>query len=38
MVWGAFSAAGTGDLLHWEKSINALELQENIAERLASHN
>ena len=25
MVWGAFSAAGTGELLHWEKSINALE-------------
>ena len=25
MVWGAFSAAGTGELLHCEKSINALE-------------
>ena len=25
MVWGAFSAAGTGDLLHNEKSITALE-------------
>ena len=25
MVWGAFSAAGTGDLVHCEKSINALE-------------
>ena len=25
MVWGAFSAAGTGELLHCEKSIKALE-------------
>ena len=25
MVWGAFSAVGTGELLHCEKSINALE-------------
>ena len=25
MVWGAFSAAGTGELLHCEKSIDALE-------------
>ena len=25
MVWGAFSAAGTGELLHCEKSMNALE-------------
>ena len=25
MVWGAFLAAGTGELLHCEKSINALE-------------
>ena len=25
MAWGAFSAAGTGELLHCEKSINALE-------------
>ena len=25
MVWGAFSAAGTGELLHCEKSINALK-------------
>ena len=25
MVWGAFSAAGTGELLHCEKSINDLE-------------
>ena len=25
MVWGAFSAAGTGELVHCEKSINALE-------------
>ena len=25
MVWGAFSGAGTGELLHCEKSINALE-------------
>ena len=24
-MWGAFSAAGTGELLHCEKSINALE-------------
>ena len=25
MVWGAFSAAVTGELFHCEKSINALE-------------
>ena len=25
MVWGAFSAAGTGEQLHCEKSMNALE-------------
>ena len=25
MVWGAFSAAGTGELLHCEKSIHSLE-------------
>jgi len=25
MVWGAFLAAGIGDLLHCEKSFNALE-------------
>ena len=25
MVWGAFSAAGTGEPVHCEKSINALE-------------
>ena len=25
MVWGTFSPAGTGELLHCEKSINALE-------------
>ena len=25
MVWGAFIAVGTGELLHYEKSINALE-------------
>ena len=24
-MWGAFSAAGTGELLHCEKSMNALE-------------
>ena len=25
MVWGAFSVAGTGELLHCVNSINALE-------------
>ena len=28
MVWGAFSAAGTGELVHSEKSINALEYRK----------
>lgn len=36
MVWGAFSAVCTGELLHCEKSINALNYGEN-TERLASH-
>ena len=32
MVWGAFSAAGTGELLHCEKSINALEYKKILLE------
>ena len=30
IVWGAFSAAGTGELLHCEKSINALEYRNGL--------
>lgn len=25
MMWGAFSAAGIGELLHWEKSFKSCE-------------
>ena len=34
MVWGAFSDAGTGELLHCEKSINALEYRRKLKKGL----